>query len=181
MPTAFDCQAHAKTREYIYRLVVPKPTVLVPEGDLSLLPICELGRCHFHRDPSNNAFNLDKAVEATKMFVGRHDFGSFCSDNPVSKVRTVEEVAVNKLEIETHEEFDPLYKNVDIYEFYFRGRSFLFGQASKFPINHLPPLSIAFHSDSQHNGSLVVSGLRFHVPRTIGQLSQEPSTKCVAQ
>lgn len=130
VPIEFDCQAHAKTREYIYRLVVPKPNVQVPEGDLSLLPISELGRCHYHRDTLNNPFDLDRAAEATKLLVGRHDFASFCSDNHVSKVRTVEEVAINQLELDTHEQFDPNYKNVNIYEFYVRGRSFLFGQVS---------------------------------------------------
>jgi len=130
VPDEFDCQAHCLSREFIYRLIIPKSNIPAPGGLFSIMPISELGRSHFLLN-QNIEFNIENAAQGCLALASEHDFATFCHDNQVSKIRTIEEFAVTKLNLEAHEEFDQHYKNVDIYEFYVRGKSFLNGQILK--------------------------------------------------
>ncbi|KAI1283171.1 tRNA pseudouridine synthase-like 1 [Halotydeus destructor] len=126
VPLSFDCVNHATDREFVYRLIIPKSSVSAAAGYESLLPIGELGRCCYMVEPKKLDFDLQLANSLATKLKGTHDFSSFCHDTPtVSKTRNIEDFEVNKLDLEAHEEFDPLYKNVNIYEFYVRGRSFV--------------------------------------------------------
>lgn len=88
----------------------------------------ELYRCGYLVNPENAHFKLDVAEQLVAQFKGKHDWSSFCLDNSLNKVRPIDVFEVNKLDLSTHQEFDEMYKNIDIFEFYLRGRSFLFGQ-----------------------------------------------------
>ncbi|XP_041977608.1 tRNA pseudouridine synthase-like 1 isoform X2 [Aricia agestis] len=72
----FSARYNAIRRTYLYRLAVIKPSIKLNEREsiIRLIPIEEWKRCHFIR-----ASNFDIALfkEASKYFVGYHDFTTF--------------------------------------------------------------------------------------------------------
>ena len=131
VPFEFDCRHHATAREYIYRVAIPKLDADLSNGPEALYPISELYRAAYLTKPERLAFDINLANDACNQLKGRHDYSSFCLDNELSKVRTVDEFEVTKLDLSTHVEFDENYKNIELFEFYIRGRSFLCNQISK--------------------------------------------------
>ncbi|XP_022819314.1 tRNA pseudouridine synthase-like 1 [Spodoptera litura] len=76
VPDNFNARHKAIGRSYLYRLAVKRDGIVLPENVTiaSYIPIEEWKRCHFVRLPG---FDIEKFKEATKYFIGIHDFTTF--------------------------------------------------------------------------------------------------------
>ncbi|XP_054929073.2 tRNA pseudouridine synthase-like 1 isoform X2 [Dermacentor andersoni] len=136
VPSWFHARHLAQWRSYRYRVAVVKASALLDKEPLRLggirarLPLAELNRCHVVPP-----LNVDRVHEAMELLSGEHDFRSFkgVSRTPEEEERsTVREVTEFRLRPAAPiDSDDPLYENIDLWEFHIRSRSFLYRQVRR--------------------------------------------------
>ncbi|XP_075542960.1 tRNA pseudouridine synthase-like 1 isoform X2 [Dermacentor variabilis] len=136
VPSWFHARHLAQWRSYRYRVAVVKASALLdkeplrPGGIRARLPLAELNRCHVVPP-----LNVDRVHEAMELLSGEHDFRSFkgVSRTPEEEERsTVREVTEFRLQPAAPiDSDDPLYENIDLWEFHIRSRSFLYRQVRR--------------------------------------------------
>lgn len=133
VPEWFHARHLARWRSYRYRLAVLKPTAFQEQRITSLrqwLPLSELNRCHIVPP-----LDVDRAHEAMELLSGEHDFRSFKNvgrtpeEDERETVRNVSEFRLRPAA--PLDSDDPLYENLDLWEFHIRARSFLYRQVRR--------------------------------------------------
>lgn len=133
VPDWFHARHLARWRSYRYRLAVLKPTTFREQCNSSLrqwLPLSELNRCHIVPP-----LDVDRAHEAMELLSGEHDFRSFknAGRTPEEEERdTVRDVTEFRLRPAAPvDSDDPLYENLDLWEFHIKAKSFLYRQVRR--------------------------------------------------
>ncbi|XP_058982334.1 tRNA pseudouridine synthase-like 1 isoform X1 [Musca domestica] len=104
VPDTFHCRYSALGRTYLYRIAVAKNGIKDLDTQNkhfeSFIPVEELDRCHFLHKAT---FDVERMRQASRMFVGRHDFRTFKSqdrqksasrDHPMFTVRRIDEINI---------------------------------------------------------------------------------------
>uniref|UniRef100_A0A224Z667 tRNA pseudouridine synthase n=1 Tax=Rhipicephalus zambeziensis TaxID=60191 RepID=A0A224Z667_9ACAR len=134
VPAWFHARHLAMWRSYRYRVAVVKAlqadeTIRVG-GIRARLPLAELNRCHVVPP-----LDLERVHEAMELLSGEHDFRSFkgVSRTPEQEERsTVRDVTDFRLRPAAPlDSDDPLYENVQLWEFHIRSKSFLYRQVRR--------------------------------------------------
>ncbi|XP_077511878.1 tRNA pseudouridine synthase A isoform X2 [Amblyomma americanum] len=149
VPEWFHARHLAQWRSYRYRVAVLKESALVKhatrrgESIRAFLPLAELNRCHVVLP-----LELDRAHEAMELLSGEHDFRSFkgasrtAEDEERSTVREVTDFRLQPAARPVDAD-DPLYEELDLWEFHIRSRSFLYRQVRRM-------VSMVLHAASPH-------------------------------
>ncbi|XP_001607889.1 tRNA pseudouridine synthase A [Nasonia vitripennis] len=123
----FHARYSAKSRTYLYRLIIPKDPLD------HRFPIAEANRSLFlNMYPQN--FDIERLRSGIKLFCGTKDFMTFSARkrdrNPEFEMRRnfVRTLHVTMKEAGPLMSFDPLSKNLDYWHLEFTSRSFLYNQ-----------------------------------------------------
>uniref|UniRef100_A0A023GIU6 tRNA pseudouridine synthase n=1 Tax=Amblyomma triste TaxID=251400 RepID=A0A023GIU6_AMBTT len=147
VPEWFHARYLAQWRTYRYRVAVLKKAALLKhkrcaDSIRAFLPLAELNRCHVVP-----ALELDRAHEVMELLSGEHDFRSFkgSSRSDQDEVRsTVRDVTdFRLLPAAQPADNDPLYDQLDLWEFRICSRSFLYRQVRRM-------VSVVLHAASPH-------------------------------
>lgn len=156
VPGWFHARHLAIWRSYRYRMAVVKASEsgepLRVGAIRAHLPLAELNRCHVVPP-----LDMERVHEAMELLSGEHDFRSFkgVSRSTAEEERsTVREVTDFRLRPAAPlDSDDPLYENVQLWEFHIRSKSFLYRQVRRM-------VSVALHAGlSGPDGLLVVRRL----------------------
>ncbi|KAF5292630.1 hypothetical protein FQA39_LY13963 [Lamprigera yunnana] len=133
VPSDFHCRHRAISRTYLYRIIVIKNC-----KDLRLqhLPIEEYSRCLFL---NGDEFNVNKAHEAAKLFVGYHDFRTFMHKSSFAPIHKITRKVIERCEIyESTSRWSNTYAwpfcvsydeaNYKAYDVVIKGKGFLYKQ-----------------------------------------------------
>ncbi|KAL1417669.1 hypothetical protein MTO96_026666, partial [Rhipicephalus appendiculatus] len=134
VPAWFHARHLAMWRSYRYRVAVVKASqadeTIRVGGIRARLPLAELNRCHVVPP-----LDLERVHEAMELLSGEHDFRSFkgVSRTPEEEERsTVRDVTDFRLRPAAPlDSDDPLYENVQLWEFHIRSKSFLYRQVRR--------------------------------------------------
>ncbi|KAI9556318.1 hypothetical protein GHT06_018892 [Daphnia sinensis] len=122
VPPTFHARYSSFYRHYLYRIAVT-------DKDVKAYPIVEWKKCFFIPKP----FCLDKAVKACKLFEGTKDFASFChhfnqKPSGYPTIRTIDHFYIKPGRSLFDPVYDPLYSNIEFYDFHVKARSFMYKQ-----------------------------------------------------
>ncbi|KAK7081565.1 tRNA pseudouridine synthase-like 1 [Halocaridina rubra] len=135
VPSNFHSRFHAAGRSYLYRLAVIKPE---SEDGQALhykqyLPPAELHRLYVVRPP----FDIEKVLLGCQMLEGKHNFASFMktptkgSTYTVYPNRDIDSITCTRSRPLLDQSYDPLYSNLDFWDFNISAKSFLYKQVRR--------------------------------------------------
>ncbi|XP_002412440.3 tRNA pseudouridine synthase-like 1 isoform X1 [Ixodes scapularis] len=136
VPSWFHARYLAKSRSYVYRVAVLRPHVLEQSTVLGttirhLLPLNEINSCC-----AVPPLDFSRVHEAMELLSGEHDFRTFKNvgrtkaEDEVNTVRNVLDFTLRPSQ-PASAVADPLYDNVDLWEFHIKSRSFLYRQVRR--------------------------------------------------
>ncbi|XP_057374519.1 tRNA pseudouridine synthase-like 1 [Daphnia carinata] len=125
VPSTFHSRYSSFYRHYLYRIAVT-------DKDVKAYPIVEWKKCYFIPKP----FCLDKAVKACQLFEGTKDFASFChhfkqQPSGYPTIRTLDHFYIKPGRPLFDPVYDPLYSNIEFYDFHVKARSFMYKQVRR--------------------------------------------------
>uniref|UniRef100_A0A034VXN8 tRNA pseudouridine synthase n=1 Tax=Bactrocera dorsalis TaxID=27457 RepID=A0A034VXN8_BACDO len=143
VPNTFHSRYHARGRTYLYRFAVAKNGItdtdrLKNQNFKAFIPVEEIDRCLFLQ---NGRFEIERLREATRMFLGLHDFRTFSSvsrqhsptrDHPRYTVRTIDEITLKPGKSAAIGSNAELAEDIyDYWEIEFKARAFLYKQVRR--------------------------------------------------